>query len=148
MYQICPDDSDVIVLGDGEFSSTDTLQWLDEYPWHYALRCARDTMIYYEHEWHRLDSFDVRSGETIWLENVLFTQMSSYGPVNIFLTWDSTNDRLLAIVRFAIGMKNGSGRNPSMVTSKGMVLIFKPVVCHILNGLRDSCWQQPWPMSG
>lgn len=98
VYQVCPDDSDVVVLGDGEFSSTDTLQWLDEHTWPYALRCARDTMIYYEHEWRRLDSFDVRSGETIWLEEVSLTQTAAYGPVNIFLTWDDNNDRLLAIV--------------------------------------------------
>lgn len=74
VHQLCPDDSDVVLLDDSEFISTDSFQWLDEHTWHYATRCACDTTIYYEHEWRRLGSFDVHSGETIWLEDVLFTQ--------------------------------------------------------------------------
>lgn len=95
--ELMPAGSDPIVLGDGEFSSVALLCWLEAQGWAYALRCAADTLIEVEGEWHRLDSFGVQAGETLWLEGVRFTQ-AAYGPVNILLRWDAAHERLLAIV--------------------------------------------------
>ena len=94
---LTPAGSDRIVLGDGEFSSVTLLRWLDEQGWAYALRCAADTLICVEGEWRRLDSFGVQAGDTLWLEEVAFTQ-AAYGPVNILLRWDQAHERLVAIV--------------------------------------------------
>lgn len=91
--------ADVIVLGDGEFGHVQMLQWLDTRPhWHYCLRLAKDTHILYEQQWRRLDSFQVRSGETVWLEQVHLTRKAAFGPVNIWLSWDDKHQRLIAIV--------------------------------------------------
>lgn len=95
---LCPDHSDVLVLGDGEFSSSPLVRWLEQQGWSYALRCACDTCIWYEGAWRRLDSFDLLPGETRWFEGVRYTQAAALGPVNILLTYDSSNDRLLPIV--------------------------------------------------
>lgn len=93
-----PPDVDILVLGDGEFGHVPLITWLEAQRWDYCLRVASDTYVWYEDEWRRLDSFEVWPGEFIWLEHVRLTRASPYGPVNILLTWDTANDRLLALV--------------------------------------------------
>lgn len=93
-----PAEADVIILGDGEFGHVQLLQWLQLYSHSYCLRVACDTCILYEGQWRRLDSFEVQPTETLWLEQVYFSQAEACGPVNIFLTWDHHHRRLLALV--------------------------------------------------
>lgn len=93
-----PEAADIVVLGDGEFGHVQLITWLEAQDWDYCLRVASDTYIHYEDEWRRLDSFGVRSGDFLWLEDVYLTQASPFGPVNILLTWDEANNRLLALV--------------------------------------------------
>lgn len=96
---LIPSDGDVVVLGDGEFGHVQLLQWLAQRPtWNYALRVASDTYVCYEGQWRRLDSFKVQPGETIWLEQVALTKKAAYGPVNVWLTWDTKHDRLVPVV--------------------------------------------------
>jgi hypothetical protein len=95
---LLPNKANVIVLGDGEFGHVQLLDWLDRQDWSYCLRVASDTYIWYENEWRRIDSFDVRPGEMIWLEQVWLTQTDPYGPVNLYLTWDEAHQRLLPLV--------------------------------------------------
>lgn len=98
--QLLPETADVIILGDGQFGHVQLLGWLEKRhaDWDYCLRVARDTYILVEDQWRRLDSFDVQPGETIWLEHVHFTRSATFGPVNIWLTWDTKNNRLLPLV--------------------------------------------------
>lgn len=91
-------ESDVVLLGDGEFGHVHLLKWLQHQPWDYCLRVARDTYIYYEGQWRRIDSFNVQPGETLWLEDVYLTQSDAFGPVNLYLTWDAKNKRLVPLV--------------------------------------------------
>jgi hypothetical protein len=93
-----PDTTDIVVLGDGEFGHIQLITWLQSQDWNYCLRVASDTYVNYEGEWRRLDSFDVRPGEFLWLADVYLTKASAFGPVNILLTWDQANNRLLALV--------------------------------------------------
>ena len=97
---LLPQTADVIVLGDGEFGHVQLLTWLASFhpAWDYGLRVASDTKILFEGQWRRLDSFDVRAGETIWLEQVYLTRQAACGPVNIWLTWDTKHNRLVPIV--------------------------------------------------
>lgn len=92
------EEADVIVLGDGEFGHVQLIEWLKEPAWDYCLRAAKDTYIWYEEQWHRLDSFDVGSGEVIWLEDVYLTKDQPTGPVNVLLTWDDRQRRLVVLV--------------------------------------------------
>lgn len=93
------DQASVIVLGDGEFGHVQLLTWLHaRSSWTYCLRVASDTYIWYENEWRRLDSFQLQPGETIWLEQVYLTRQAGFGPVNVWLTWDTKHHRLLPIV--------------------------------------------------
>lgn len=96
---LLPSEANVMLLGDGEFGHVQLLTWLQLKPgWDYCLRVASDTYIWYENEWQRLDSFQVRPGETIWLPQVYLTRKAAFGPVNIWLTWDRKHQRLVPIV--------------------------------------------------
>lgn len=97
---LLPQGADVIVLGDGEFGHVQLLNWLEtaQPEWAYCLRVASDTYILFEEQWRRLDSFQVQPGETIWLEQVYLTQQAAFGPVNVWLTWDTKHNRLVPIV--------------------------------------------------
>jgi hypothetical protein len=90
--------ADVIVLGDGEFGNVPLLTWLETQQWSYCLRVASDTYVYVEHEWQRIDTFDLKPGEMIWLPQVYLTQTHAFGPVNLLLLWDEKNQRLLPLV--------------------------------------------------
>ena len=91
-------ESDVIVLGDGEFGHVQLLEWLKVAQWDYCLRAAKDTYVWDEDQWQRLDSFDVHPGEVIWLEDVYLTKDQPTGPVNVLLTWDEPQQRLVVLV--------------------------------------------------
>lgn len=93
-----PSTADVIILGDGEFGHVELLEWLEESTYHYCLRLARDTQVLYEGQWRPLESFSPRSGESLWLEGVYLTRSKAFGPVNIYLTWDDSHQRLLPLV--------------------------------------------------
>ncbi|MDH3676466.1 MAG: transposase [Anaerolineae bacterium] len=98
--QLLAPTADVIILGDGEFGHVQLLSWLHsrQPSWAYCLRVASDTYILFEGQWRRLDSFQVRPGETIWLEQVYLTRQATFGPVNIWLTWDPKHKRLVPVV--------------------------------------------------
>lgn len=93
-----PAAADVILMGDGEFGNVTLLTWLEAQNWQYCLRVASDTYVYFEDDWQRIDSFDLRPGEMIWLPNVYLTQAHPFGPVNLLLLWDEKNQRLLPLV--------------------------------------------------
>ena len=98
--QLLPPTADVIILGDGEFGHSQLLQWLQSlHPsWDYCLRVASDTYILWEGHWRRLDSFQLQPGETIWLQQVYLTRQTGFGPVNVWLTWDTKHQRLVPVV--------------------------------------------------
>jgi hypothetical protein len=96
---LLPAAADVIVLGDGEFGHVQLLNWLQSTnSWSYCLRVASDTYIWYEDHWRRLDSFQVQPGETLWLQQVYLTRHAAFGPLNVWLTWDTKHNRLLPVV--------------------------------------------------
>ena len=89
----------MVLLGDGEFGHVSLLSWLrQQHPdWSYALRVASDTYILYQGQWQRIDSFELQPGESLWLEQVYLTQDAAFGPINLWLTWDDENERLLPL---------------------------------------------------
>jgi hypothetical protein len=93
-----PSGSDVIILGDGEFGNVSLLTWLETQGWHYCLRLTSDTYVKFEGHWQRLDSFDLKPGDIIWLPQVSLTHAQSFGPVNVLLLWDERHQRVVALV--------------------------------------------------
>jgi len=95
---LIPADADVVVLGDGEFSSVETLTSYTAMDWHYVVRVACDTYITTANEMVRIDQLGVQSGDVLWLEDVYLTQAHTFGPLNLLVTWDDKRNQLLPLV--------------------------------------------------
>ena len=77
---LIPPGADVVVLGDGEFSSVETLTSYTAMDWHYVVRVACDTYITTANETVRIDQLGVQPGEVLWLADVYLTQSQAFGP--------------------------------------------------------------------
>jgi hypothetical protein len=78
----------VSLVGDGEFNHPLLIEYLEFWGWDYALRQKCNTLIMQADDckWTRLDSFDLKPGQMLWLGNILLTQASPY-PTNMVLYW-------------------------------------------------------------
>jgi hypothetical protein len=96
---LLPKGVEIVLIGDGEFRSTELMGWLYTKRWHYRLRVAKDTYIKDEYgEWKKLQDLGLSKGETIFLQKVLLTQTDPTGPVNIAMTWEKGEDEPWYIV--------------------------------------------------
>jgi len=95
---LVPADADVVVLGDGEFSSADALAGYTAAGWHYVTRTACDTYIISDGESIRIDQLGVQAGDTLWLEDIYLTEAHAFGPLNLLVTWDGKRNELLPLV--------------------------------------------------
>ncbi|NHZ71620.1 MAG: IS4 family transposase [Aquificales bacterium] len=96
---LIPDSSDVVLLGDGEYDTTEMLAWVEEKTdWAFVVRTASNTLIRSEDDWLSLSELDVTQGNIIALFGVAFTQKSAYGPVQAIAWWGRDNDDPLYLV--------------------------------------------------
>ena len=92
-----PEHAPVVLLGDGEFGKVALAQEALLRKWYYVLRAACDELIWIEGEPHTLSEFQVGPGETLWLENVLWTN-AQFGPVNVAVTWNESEEAPMYLV--------------------------------------------------
>jgi len=92
-----PERTPVVLLGDGEFGNVSLAQEALSRNWFYVLRIACDELIWIEGESHTLSEFQVEPGETLWLENVLWTR-AQFGPVNIAVVWNEADQACMYLV--------------------------------------------------
>lgn len=95
---LMPAEAEVVLLGDGEFSSVEALAGYQQRGWDFVTRVASDTYILHAGESMRIDQLQVQPGETLWLEAVQLTDAHAYGPLNLLVTWDEERDQLLPLV--------------------------------------------------
>lgn len=95
---LIPADADVVVLGDGEFSSVEALTNYAANGWHYVTRVACDTYVTTANETLRIDQLGVQPGDVLWLEDVYLTQDHALGPLNLLVTWDGQRNQVLPLV--------------------------------------------------
>lgn len=78
----------VSLVGDGEFNHPLLIEELDFWQWDYVLRQKCNTRIMQGHDgvWKRLDGFELKRGQMLWLGKVLLTEASPY-PTNMVLYW-------------------------------------------------------------
>ena len=78
-----------IFLGDGEFDGSEVVDWLEtQERWQYACRTAKDTKIYCQDQWIALQDLPLKPGQEAFFPQVLFTQQTQVGPVNIIAIWN------------------------------------------------------------
>lgn len=86
VYELIPEDAQVIFLGDGEFDGTTLQATIEDYGWKYACRTAKNTILNSEEEQFNFEEVDVQPGRIISLPHVGFTQ-DNYGPVHAVAWW-------------------------------------------------------------
>jgi hypothetical protein len=92
--ELLPPDSQVIVLGDGEFDGSQLVQWWQAQPsWHYVCRSDGRTLIWYQGEWLALNQLPLVAGQGSFLTEVKFTQAHQVGPLNILVIWNEAKQR-------------------------------------------------------
>jgi hypothetical protein len=90
---LIPKGKEVVVMGDGEFRSTQLIGWLHVKGWHYRLRVSKDTYIQDEYgEWVQLQNLGLSKGETVFLQRILLTRDDPTGPMNLAMTWKKGED--------------------------------------------------------
>jgi len=82
-----PEDTEVVVVGDGAFHSTDLMEFLEDQDWHFCLRLHTDTYVRASAEgpWKQLRELVPEEGERRYLQEALVTKDNEYGPVNLVL---------------------------------------------------------------
>jgi len=85
---LLPEGANVSVVGDSEFGSVELMRHFNQWGWVYVLRqkgrislCAQASEM-----WQRLDSLVQQPGQSVWLEDVRFTQRFAF-PVNLLAYW-------------------------------------------------------------
>jgi hypothetical protein len=99
LVPLIPKGVETVIIGDGEFRSTELIGWLYTKGWHYRLRVAKDTCIKDEYgEWIQLQDLNLSPGETIFLQKVFLTKDDPTGPVSLAVTWKKGEDEPWYIV--------------------------------------------------
>jgi hypothetical protein len=84
---LLPPKTKVVLVGDGEFGYPARAADARRRGWDFVLRTAQSDVIWIEGEPIPLRNFRVGPGETLWLENILWTHQR-WGPVNVLVTWN------------------------------------------------------------
>lgn len=89
---LLPDDTPVVLVGDGEFDGADLLNWLKkESDWEFVCRTNPTTLVYYQDKWlsltEALAELGIAPGETAFLSQVSFIRSNPVEKVNIFIAW-------------------------------------------------------------
>ena len=99
LIPLIPKGVEVVIIGDGEFRSTELVGWLYTKKWHYRLRVAKDTYIRDKYgEWVQLQALGLSKGETLFLQGIFLTKDDPTGPVNLAMTWNRGEDEPWYIV--------------------------------------------------
>jgi hypothetical protein len=86
LEEIVPPDSQVILLGDGEFDGIEFQAVLQTLEWQYVSRTAKNTQLYEDGLPFSFLDLCLRPGACVGLPNVAFTRQA-YGPVTAIAWW-------------------------------------------------------------
>ena len=86
VLEILPPDTDVVLLGDGEFDGTGLLQTLEQVGAQYVCRTAQNARLAGEDELLTFAEVGLRRGQSIALPEVRFTHRR-YGPLLAIACW-------------------------------------------------------------
>jgi hypothetical protein len=80
-----PADTEVVIVGDGAFHSTDLMAYVDARPgWHFRLRLHADTYAKLpSNGWKQLKELAPKEGQRRYLDEVYLTKGDPYGPTGL-----------------------------------------------------------------
>jgi hypothetical protein len=85
---LLPAGARVLVVGDSEFGSVELMRHFKQWEWDYVLRQKGRTHLSAQEAqvWQRFDTLVQQPGQSLWLEDVRFTQRFAL-PVNLLAYW-------------------------------------------------------------
>lgn len=93
VHSLIPAHRDVWLLGDTGFQTVPLVQWLCRHHWHFVLRQqGRITVQQPGQPWHKLNQFDLSSGQTRIIGWVRLTQRYDMGWFWLVLHWQKGHD--------------------------------------------------------
>lgn len=87
LQAVLPENSDCVLLGDGEFDGIGLLKVLQNAGWQYVCRTAKNTQVFEEEAQFELSDLPVMPDDQIAIPDVRFT-LEGYGPVTVMAIWD------------------------------------------------------------
>jgi hypothetical protein len=100
---LLPDDTAVVLVGDGEFDGADLLKWLkEETAWQFVCRTKPTRLIYYQDKWVSLAEvvaeLGLAPGQTGFLAQVSFVQSNPVEKLDIFIAWHQKEQKHIFFV--------------------------------------------------
>jgi hypothetical protein len=100
---LLPDDTLVVLVGDGEFDGADLLNWLkEETDWQFVCRTNPTTLVHYQDRWMSLTEIvaelELAPGETGFLSQISFVQSNPVEKLNIFIAWHQQDQKHIFFV--------------------------------------------------
>ena len=87
---LIPEGADVVLLGDGEYDSTEMVKWVQtETRWSFALRTASDIPVQQGQTWREIATFSKHKGSLVTAHQVAFTKKAALS-LNLVAWWGIT----------------------------------------------------------
>ena len=79
LQPLIPEGADVVLLGDGEYDTTEMMQWVEqETEWQFVVRTAHSSKIQIEEEWLVLNELEVELSRKVFSLGHHFFAISSF----------------------------------------------------------------------
>jgi hypothetical protein len=85
---LLPTQTEVVLVGDGEFDGTDWLAELEKYQWHFVCRTAKNSCLWLGDDQTKFAGLSVEPDSLIEIGGVIFTK-EEYGPVMAIAHWEA-----------------------------------------------------------
>jgi len=88
---ILPDETEIILLGDGEFDGAQVIDWLNKHPtWSYTCRADKRTLVQMDGKWLALHELPLKPNQKeAFFTGLTFTQAHQIKSVNLLVVWVS-----------------------------------------------------------
>jgi hypothetical protein len=102
---LVPEESEVILLGDAEYDTTDMLSWVENKAgWHFVMHTSPSILVRSESNWEKIRNFSVRKGRLRIIPAVGFTKTAAL-PANLVVWWGEEYEDPIYLVT---NLPNGS----------------------------------------
>ena len=100
---LLPDETPVVLVGDGEFDGADLLNWLkQETVWQFVCRTKPTTLVHSQDKWTPLTAvvaqLGLAPGQTAFLSQVSFVHSKPVKKLNIFIVWHQKEQKHILFV--------------------------------------------------
>jgi len=95
---LVPEKSEVILLGDAEYDTTEMLSWVEtKTPWHFAMHTSPSILVKSGVAWEKIKEFTVKKGRLRMIRAVDFTKTSAL-PTNLIVWWGTEYENPIYLV--------------------------------------------------